>query len=134
MSGVSIATQLLVVNSALLAVVPSIRIMAGVVPVTTAAPAISLMQINGEERKTVSMAEPTRYKTDRVQITIYAKTYPAVKQILGLIRTAMPVTTGATVAGWPVQSVLHENDGPDFYEDGPNLYSQAVEYSVSYTR
>ena len=66
----SIATQLLVVNSALLAVVPSIRIMAGVVPVTTAAPAISLMQINGEERKTVSMAEPTRYKTDRVQITI----------------------------------------------------------------
>jgi len=133
-SGVSIATQLLVANSALLAVVPAIRIMAGVVPVTTDAPAISLTQVSGVERKTVSMAETTRYKTDRVQVTIYAKTYPAVKQIVALVRAAMPVSTGATVAGWPVQSVLHENDGPDFYEDGPNLYSQSVDYMVSYTR
>ena len=129
-TGVSIAAQLLVANAALLAVVPAIRIMAGVLPVTTDAPAISLTQVSGVERKTVSMAEATRYKTDRVQVTIYAKTYPAVKQILALVRDAMPVST---VAAGPVQSVLHANDGPCFFDEGPNVFSQSVDYMTSYT-
>jgi hypothetical protein len=55
MSGVAIIRALLAANSAVLAAVPSSKIMAGVIPLGTVLPAISIAQISGTTRNTISM-------------------------------------------------------------------------------
>ena len=134
MSGVSVVVNLLLANATLLASVPAARIMAGEIPDNATFPCISVQQISAVQRKTVSMAESVRYCTDRVQITVMAKTYLAAKQIMALVRSALPVSTGATVAGIAVQSVLHEGEGPDFIDEQRDIYAQQVDYMVSFNR
>ena len=134
MSGVSVVINLLTANATLTATVPAARIMGGVLPLNTAMPCISVRQISGVERKTVSMAETVRYVTDRAQVTVMAKTYAQMKSILALVRAALPVSTGATVAGIAVQSILHESTGPEFHDINADIQSQSADYMVSYHR
>lgn len=133
MSGVSIITQLLIANTALTTAVGS-RIAAGVLPLNTAVPAISITKVSGVQRKTLAMREANYLETDRVQVTVLDKTYPSLQAILQLVRIACPVSSSTTVAGFPVSSVLREGEGPDFFDDGPGIYSGSIDFMVAYTR
>lgn len=131
MSGVIIIWSLLSTNAGLLAVVPAAKIMAGVIPINTVLPAISIAQISGVTRNTIGMNEAKVLATDRVQITVMSKTYPQQKQILDLVRAACPNTRGI-VNGISCDCILSDVVGPDIYDDTSIIYLQSVDLMVKY--
>ena len=133
MSGVIVIRSLLAANSALTAQVPAARIMAGVIPLNTALPAISIAQISGVQRATVGMNEVTKFYTDRVQVTVMTKTYPAQKQLLALVQAACPNTHGQ-VNGVDCDSVMPDTIGPDIFDADQGIYFQSVDFKVTYRR
>jgi hypothetical protein len=133
MSGVAIIRALLAANSAVLAAVPSSKIMAGVIPLGTVLPAISIAQISGTTRNTISMTAAKTFCTDRVQVTVLAKTYPQQKALLALVQAACPNTRGV-VGGIPCDSVLPDVCGPDIFDADATIYFQSQDFIVKFTR
>lgn len=133
MSGVAIIQNLLANNIALLAQVPAARINAGVVPLATALPAVAVQEVSSVERTPVAMAGGTVFVTERIQVTVLAKTYALQKTLLGLVRAACPVSRG-TVAGFACESVLPAPRGPDMFDAGDGIYMQTQDFIVSFNR
>lgn len=129
MSGVTAVRYLLATNANLIAVVPATRIMAGALPQDTAAPAISITHVSTVRRNLV--AASTRLCTSRVQVTVIASTYPTQKSILTSVRAALPRSRG-TVNGVSVDSILLDNEGPDF-SDEAGLFMGSADYSVTFS-
>lgn len=132
MSGVAIARYLLANNVALIAAVPAARIFAGNV-IGGVYPAISVTSITGVPRNTVAMTETSRMITERVQITVYAATYALQKQLLGLVRGALPNTHG-TVNTFNCDSILPDNEGPDLFDDVLIIYEQSQDFMIKFAR
>lgn len=132
MSGVAILRYMLANNAPLAVVVPANKIMAGVAPLNTSLPAVSIRQISGQEYQTIKRGS-NQLVTERIQVTVLAATYPQQKTILGLIRTALPGTRG-TVNGFVVDSIVPYIDGPDLYNDDPVIYEQSIDFVVRFYR
>lgn len=132
MSGVAILRYMLANNAPLAAIVSSNKIIAGVVPLNTALPAVSIRQISGQEYQTIKRGT-NQLVTERIQVTALASTYPSQKSILNLIRTALPATWG-TVNGFVVDSITPDIDGPDLYNDDPVIYEQSIDFMVRFYR
>lgn len=130
MSGVAVIRYLLANDATLTATVPSTRIMAGILPINTTLPAISITQISGS-RLNVIKHGTNEHITDRVQVTVLATTYPQQKTILNLVKNALPATRG-TVNSVVVDSIQQDFTGPDLYNDDPVIYEQSVDYFVKY--
>lgn len=131
MSGVAVARYILANAAGVLALVPAARISAGVLPINTALPAISVTQISGTERWTVAMTEASRYKVERVQVTVLAKTYPSQKAVLTAIRAALYSRAG-TVNGVKVDSILPAGEGPDLHDADAQIHEQSQDFFVRY--
>jgi hypothetical protein len=131
-SGAAVARYLLANDAALTAVVAADKIKAGIVPINTTLPAISIRQISGIEHEIIKRGS-NQLVTDRVQVTVLALTYPQQKSILNLIRAALPGTRG-TVNSFAVDSILPESDGPDFYNEDPVIYEQSIDYMIRFVR
>ena len=129
MSGVAIVRYLLANNTTLTAAVPSARIMAGVLPLNTLLPAISVLEIDGFPRLNVAMTGTQRQIVERVQVTVLTKDYPSKKTILALVRAALPLSRG-TVNGISCDSVLPDLIGPDLDDPDTGIYSQSRDYMV----
>lgn len=132
MSGVAILRYMLANNAPLAVVVPANKIMAGVAPLNTSLPAVSIRQISGQEYQTIKRGT-NQLVTERIQVTALASTYPSQKSILNLIRTALPATRG-TVNGFVVDSITPDIDGPDLYNDNPIIYEQSIDFIVRFYR
>lgn len=132
MSGVAVIRYLLANNAPLTAVVAPNKIKAGIVPINTALPAISIRQISGQEQPLIKRGS-NMLVTDRVQVTVLASTYPQQKSIIELIRSALPPTRG-TVNSYAVDSITPDIDGPDLYSEDPVIYEQSVDYFVRFVR
>lgn len=130
MSGVAVIRYKLANDAALTAVVTASKIMAGVVPLNTALPAISIRQISGNELATIRRSG-NELVTERVQVSVLAPTYPQQKTILGLIKSALP-SVRATVNGFAVDSIEQGLTGPDLYDEEPVTYEQSIDYIVRY--
>lgn len=133
MSGVAIVRYLLANNAGLTAVVPATKIMAGPIPLNTVLPAISVAQISGVQRLNVAMNVIERLTTDRVQVTVLAKTYPVQKSILALIRAACPNSKGA-INGVDVDSILPDVESLDMYDDTTGICMQSQDFIVKFNR
>lgn len=131
MSGVAVCRYLLANNQALVAVVPAARIFAGVIPLNTVADAISVTDVSDSERLTVSMLESNRLITERVQVTVQAKTFALLKSILPLVRTALANRHG-TVNGVALDSILPDVTGPYFPETDLSLHAQSKDFIVKW--
>jgi len=131
MSGVIAIRSLLANNAALLAVVPATKIMAGVIPLDTVLPAIGINHISTISRNTVSMADAGVMATERVQVTVEAKSYADQKSILELVRKACPNTHG-TVNGIAVDSILPDIAGPDLRDDDLLIFVQSRDFIVKF--
>ena len=132
MSGVAVIRYMLANNAPLIAVVTADKIIAGVAPLNTALPAISIRQISGQEYQTIKRGT-NQLVTERIQVTVLAATYPTQKSILNLIRSAV-VSTRGTVNTFSVDSITHEGDGPDLYNDDPVIYEQSIDFMVMFYR
>lgn len=130
MSGVNVIRYTLANNSPLIAVVPATRIMAGVLPLSTTLPAISVRQISGNNLKNIKQTA-TEFVTERIQVSVLATTYPQQKAILALVKAALP-SVRATVNSIVVDSISQEFTGPDLYNDDPVIYEQSVDFFVKY--
>ncbi len=128
MSDVKVTCHLLTNNAPLNAVVPAAKIYSGVIPLGTQAPAIGISHISTIRTHSIS-ASGTELCRSRVQVTVQAATYPSQKAILKLVREALPNTRG-TIASVDLDSLLHELDGPDWYDDASGLYAGSVDYMV----
>ena len=131
MSGVIAIRSLLANNVALLAVVPAAKIMAGVIPIDTVLPAIGINHISTIERNTVAMNSAKVMATERVQVTVQAKSYSDQKSILELVRKACS-NTRATLNGIEVDSILPELAGPDLHDYDLGIFLQSRDFIVKF--
>ena len=138
MSGVAVIRYLLANASAVTAVVPAARIMAGDLPLNTVMPAISIVQISSVPRNTVKMGEASVQHTERVQVSVLFKGpqgspagagYPGVRSLLKLVLAACPHTRG-TVNGISVDSIVPDLEGPDLSDYATALYSGSRDFFV----
>lgn len=131
MSGVAVITYLLANDAPLVAQVDAAKIIAGDVPLETVLPAIGVTQLSGFERLTVSMREAKTMHTERVQVTVQAKTYSAKKAILRLARAACANRNGS-VNGVDLDSILPDVEGPDMDDAQSAIYTQSQDFIVKY--
>jgi hypothetical protein len=130
MNGVIAVRSLLVAGTGLTALVPESRIAAGMLPQGTVLPAISLMSVSSVDRN-ISAPGPKRWVTERVQVTVLARTYPETKAILAAIRTAaadqMPQIDGLSDV-----TVHTDSAGPDFLDEETGIHMQTQDFRVSF--
>jgi hypothetical protein len=131
MSGVAIIRYLLVDDPLLTQTVPAGRIKAGVMPINTQLPAISITQVSGIEYSVIKRGE-NQLVIERIQITVLATTYPDQKNVLKLVRAALLNGACGDVNGFDVDSITYESDGPDLYSDNPVIFEQSVDYIVRF--
>lgn len=128
MADVHVVRYLLAHNAGVTAVVPATRIVGGPLPQGTTLPAIAVTHISTTRMNMVA-ATSVRLATARVQVTVFAATYPQVKDILALVRTALPRSRG-TVDGVAVDSIVSDVEGPDFRDDAEGIYMQSHDFTV----
>ena len=115
MSGAAIARGLLVASTGLTALVPSTRIIAGVIPQGTALPCIGITEVSSTDRHTIK-GMPVIKVTELVQITVLASTYPACKAAMSQARKAARNYVGDI--GIFIGVTCHlDSKGPDFQSD-----------------
>lgn len=129
MDAVAIMRELLLAHAPLTALVGD-RVISGTVPLSEVAPAaIGLTEISRNEPDTVSRL--SSLVTARVQVTVYATTYPAMKAALNAARLSGGVFTGEA-AGLQVRSVLRDSVGPDLSDEEPGISEQSRDFIVTY--
>src|SRR5687768_9832020 len=117
MSGVAIINYMLSNYYPLGFAVSETNIISGAIPINTELPAISIRQISGIEFKTIKRSG-MQLVTDRVQVTVLASTYAQQKEIIELVRSALPAERGI-VGIFDVDSITPDIDGPDLYSENP---------------
>jgi hypothetical protein len=130
MNGVIAVRSLLVADTRLTTLVPTVRIAAGNLPQGTVLPAISLMSVSSVDRN-IPAPGPKRRVIERVQVTVLARTYPETKAILAAIRTAaadqMPQIDGLSDV-----TVHTDSAGPDFLDEETGIHMQTQDLRVSF--
>ena len=129
MSAVAIMRALLIGHAPVTALVPAARIVAGNVP-DGSLPAIGISEISGVEQDTVARASRTLV-TARVQVTVYAESYPQQKAILKAAKLGAGVFTGQ-VAGYAVRSVLRDAIGPDIGNPAIPTFEQSRDFKIAF--
>lgn len=122
---------LLQASTGLLAVVPSNRIFAGVIPLNTVLPAISYSHISTVENTTIDANSQYGLVTSRIQVLVATKEYPTVKDVMRLIRLACNYKRG-TFNGVIVNSVLRDIVSPDMADDEVGIYYQSIDFKVTF--
>lgn len=129
MSDVKVVRYLLANHAPLTAVVPATRIMAGLIPQGASLPAIAVGHVSGVWNSEISAQG--RQCTARVQVTVMAADYVQQKQLIALVRAAVPRTRGS-IASVAVESILREPDGPDFRDDDAGIFMQTQDFFVKF--
>ena len=131
MSSVKVLRALLQAYPPVTSLVPSERVIAGTVPQESELPAIGIKEISRNEFATVARAEKRVLVRSRVQVTVYAKSYPEQKAVLLAAKLGPGVHTGV-VAGVTVRSVVRDEVGPDLSEEDAEIFEQSRDFFVSY--
>jgi hypothetical protein len=131
MSAVKVIRALLQSHPAVVALLPLERVVAGTVPQESELPAIGIREIGRNEFSTVARAENRVLVRSRVQVTVYAKSYPEQKAVLLAAKLGPGVHTGV-VAGVTVRSVVRGVVGPDLSEEDAGIFEQSRDFFVSY--
>ena len=130
MNGVVTVRLVLVGDTGVTALVPPARIAAGMLPQGTDLPAISLMSVSSVDRN-IPAPGPKRRVTERVQVTVLARTYPEAKTLIAAIRAAaadqMP-----TIDGLFEVTVHTDSAGPDFLDEETGIHMQTQDLRVSF--
>jgi hypothetical protein len=130
MNGVIAVRSLLVADTGVTSLVPVARIAAGMLAQGTDLPAISLISVSSVDRN-VPAPGAKRRVTERVQVTVLARTYPEVKAIIAAARPAaadqMP-----TIDGLFDVTVHTDSAGPDFLDEETGIHMQTQDFRVSF--
>jgi len=130
LSDVKAVRYLLANNAPLIAAVPAARVFAGLIPQGTTLPALAVSHISTIRRHTVP-GSAVEFCTSRVQVTAHASTYASQKQVLALVRAALPRSRG-TVNGVKVDAILSDIEGPDFRDDEAGIFMGSHDFIVKF--
>lgn len=130
MNGVIAVRSVLVADTGVTALVPIARIAAGMLPQGTDLPAISLMSVSSVDRN-VPAPGAKRRVTERVQVTVLARTYPEVKAIIAAVRQAAADQMPAIDGLFDV-TVHTDSAGPDFLDEETGIHMQTQDFRVSF--
>lgn len=130
MDGIAVIRALLVNHDPLTNLLPAANIRAGAVPVGLF-PAIGIREVSRLEASTVSRAQANVMVEARIQVTVYAKSYPEMKSILLAAKLGPGAHTGV-IAGLTVRSVLREIVGPDLSDEEAEIFEQSRDFKVTY--
>lgn len=130
MDGAAIMCALLLAHEPLTALVGD-RVMVGTIPLATELPAVGIKEIGRVEADTVCRDSPATLVTARIQVTVYAATYPVQKAVLAAAKLGRGVFTG-DIAGVPVRSVLRDSVGPDMSDEDAAIFEQSRDFKVTY--
>ncbi|MFT0532268.1 DUF3168 domain-containing protein [Castellaniella hirudinis] len=131
MSAVPVIRSLLAGNAILTTAVPAARVFIGAVPLEVALPAIGITTVSGIPQNTLGMHEPQRLVRERIQVTVYAATYPSLDAVMDLVHRALPNTRGL-IADLNVQSIVPSTVGPDLEIPKPQIFIRSRDYHVTY--
>lgn len=98
----------------------------------SALPAVAYSLISGVPRNTVSTAEATKHRRERIQVTVATKNYPDQVQLLDYVRKACRNFRG-DIGGVIEASTLEDVEGPDLRDSDSGLYMQTIDFMVTYT-
>ena len=121
MSGVIITRHVLVNDTTVVTLVPSARIVGGVLPQGAALPAISIESINRLERHVLGNSDQV-HVTESVQVTVLAKSYDEQLAVQNVIRAAIRANRFPAVAGLLKVTVHTGPAGPDFMNEEASIY------------
>jgi len=130
MSGVAIVRYLLANSAPLTAVVPAERIKPSVLVEGTPFPLISITSISSTPYNQIN--KTSGLSMDRVQVTVEADDYLQVKEILALVRAALPYTHGA-VNSINCDSLLPDTIGPDGFDNNLMSHFQSQDFIVKWS-
>ena len=132
MDGVAAVRFVLVADTALVALVPTDRIVAGPLPLGMGVPAISLHRVSGSD---LNLARPAakRFVTEHVQVTVLAADYPSQKAILRAVRHAAADQLYPAVPGISGVTIHTEGAGPDFMNAAATLWQGSQDFAVKFS-
>lgn len=141
MSSTAIVRALLAANAQITAITPATNsdktnhIWVGVVPQEATLPAIGVSEISNTEDITTSRRLSHGLIRSRVQVTVYAKTYQQMKDLLRLAKLGGGVHTGVVTYGGKshiVRSVLQWGVGPEIPPGDDKIYEQSRDFMVTF--
>ena len=130
MSGLIIIRALLTQTAPLVALVPATQIAAGVMPQNSPLPAIALTDISSTDRTTLRGQAVVKV-TERVQITVIAKTLPELKTVMAAVRHACRNRVG-NLAGFAGSTCRLDGKGPDFSDAEAQFCMQTQDTLVTF--
>lgn len=132
MHGIAAVRTALAADATLTAIVPTARIVGGPLPQGTTLPAISLTSISKVDR---NIPNPGTYRhvTERVQVTVHAKTYPSQKAVLAAVRGAAADQVGLAVSGLVNVTIHTDGAGPDIINEEASIYLGEQDFKVTYS-
>lgn len=132
MNGVHAIRSVLVADAALTNLVPASKIAAGVLPQGTAAPFITLQSISSFDRN-IPAPGAKRFVTERVQVSVVAKTYDQQQIIMAAVKKAAADKINPTVPGISNATIHTDSKGPDGINDDASLYIGSQDFRVKYS-
>lgn len=131
MDGIAVIRNLLVGNADLIALVPADRVVAGTLPTGVALPAIAVTRVSMVDTNIVAPGA-TRHVDERVQVTVLAKNYPTLRNILRKTKAAAADKIG-DLAGLTNVTVRTDGAGPDFMDEQASIHMGEQDFLVGYT-
>lgn len=130
MNGVITVRSLLVGCTAVTALVPEARIVAGSLSLGTMIPAIAIMSVSSVDRN-IPAPGAKRRVTERVQVTVLARAYPEAKTLIAAVRAAV-ADQMPTIDGLTDINVHTDSTGPDFLDEETGIHMQSQDLRVSF--
>jgi hypothetical protein len=134
-SGIAVLHYLLTHSDPLLDVVAYASIRTGVLPQDTQLPALAIMQVDVVEQQTITQENGPLY-TERDQVTVFARTYGKKREIVSLVRSALPLSRGAFNIGGlivKVDSIRSGGQGPDDEDTDERLYLGTLDFIIKWS-
>lgn len=131
MDGVAVIRALLVAETSVVGVTTAQRIVAGSLPLGTTLPAISVTRVSQTESRMVKRST-TQHVDERVQVTVLAANYPALRDLLRKVRKIQQGALGER-SGLSDVTVHVDGAGPDFMDTEANIHMGSQDFLVGYS-
>lgn len=130
MSAEQIITSVLKANTALAALVSN-RIYPGELPQGCVLPAVGVSHISTVPVPRIDASAPYTLVQSRIEATVIAKDYVGLKTCVKAVRAAANYQRGV-IETFTVVSIVRESLGPDMRDSDLGLYSQTVDFMVTW--
>lgn len=107
------------------------RIYPGVLPNGQALPAIVVEQISAVRLGRLDAFAATHPTRSRIQVNLLSRDYPTLKALRTAVTAALQFQRGS-IGGSSVISVLPDNEGPDTFDAGMEVFHQPIDFMVTH--